>query len=52
VHRLLAFGLEAACHHTALLDVGSSYPAESEMPSFGREMRLGLVTLGGSTICS
>ena len=32
--------------------MGSSYPAESEMPSFGRKMRLDLVALGGSTICS
>jgi hypothetical protein len=35
VQRLVASCLNDACRHTALLDV-SSYPAETEVPSFGR----------------
>jgi hypothetical protein len=35
VQRLLASCLNDACRHTALIDV-SSYPAETEVPSFQR----------------
>jgi hypothetical protein len=35
VQSLIASCLNDACRHTALLDV-SSYPAETEVPSFGR----------------
>ena len=34
VQRLLASCLNDACRHTALIDV-SSYPADTEVPSFG-----------------
>ena len=33
VQRLIAFCLNEACRHTALIDV-SSYPAETEVPYF------------------
>jgi hypothetical protein len=35
VQRLLASCLNDACRHTALIDV-SSYPGETEVPSFGK----------------
>ena len=35
VQNLIAFCLNDACRHSALIDV-SSYPAETEVPSFGR----------------
>jgi hypothetical protein len=35
VQRLVASCLNDACQHTALIDV-SSYPPDTEVPSFGR----------------
>jgi hypothetical protein len=40
VQRLIASCLSAACRHTALIDV-SSYPAETEVPSFRPRMKCG-----------
>jgi hypothetical protein len=37
VQRLVASCLNDACRRTALIDV-SSYPAETEVPSFGRRV--------------
>jgi hypothetical protein len=37
VQRLVASCLNDACRHTALIDV-SNYPAETEVPSFGRRV--------------
>jgi hypothetical protein len=37
VHRLVASCLSDACRHQALIGV-SSYPAETELPSFGRRV--------------
>jgi hypothetical protein len=37
VHRLVASCLSDACRHQALIDM-SSYPAETELPSFGRRV--------------
>ena len=34
VQNLIAYCLNDACRHTALIDV-SNYPAETEVPSFG-----------------
>jgi hypothetical protein len=39
VQRLIASCLNDACRHTALIDV-SSYPAETEVPSFPTPRRL------------
>jgi hypothetical protein len=40
VQRLLVSCLNHACRHDALLDV-SSYPADTEIPSFRRRMKCG-----------
>jgi hypothetical protein len=40
VHRLIASCLNDACRHQALIDV-SSYPAETEVPSFQRHATCG-----------
>ena len=40
MQRLLAACLSDACRHTALIDV-SSYPAETEIPSFRPRMKCG-----------
>ena len=37
VRNLIAYCLNDACRHQALIDV-SSYPAETEVPSFGRRV--------------
>ena len=37
VQHLLASCLNDACRHQALIDI-SSYPAETEVPSFGRTL--------------
>jgi hypothetical protein len=39
VHHLIAFCHNDACRHTALIDV-SGYPAETEIPSFGRRAKM------------
>ena len=49
VQNLVAYCLNDACRHTALIDV-SSYPAETEVPSFANERsaaRAGQSTKGG-----
>jgi hypothetical protein len=40
VHRLIAFCLNDACRHQALIDV-SSYPAETEVPWFKSQVKCG-----------
>jgi hypothetical protein len=40
VRRLIASCLDDACRHTALADV-SSYPADTDMPSFLRRAKCG-----------
>ncbi len=40
VQRLIASCLNDACRHTALIDV-SSYPADTEVPTFGRRAKCG-----------
>jgi hypothetical protein len=37
VQRLIAYCLNDVCRHTVLIDE-SSYPAETEVPSFGRRV--------------
>ena len=40
VHHLIAFCLNDACRHQALIDV-SSYPAETEVPWFKSRVKCG-----------
>ena len=40
VHHLIAFCLNDACRHQALIDV-SSYPVETEVPWFKRRVKCG-----------
>ena len=40
MQRLIAYCVNDACRHTALIDV-SSYPAETEVPSFRPRMKCG-----------
>jgi hypothetical protein len=49
VQRLIAYCLNDACRHTALIDV-SSYPAETEVPSFGRRAVCGKCRSRGNKI--
>ena len=42
VQNLIAFCLNDACRHQALIDV-SSYPAETEVPSFQRRAARGSI---------
>ena len=48
VQRLVAYCLNDACRHTALIDV-SSYPADTAVPSFQRRAVCGSAAAGAST---
>jgi hypothetical protein len=48
VHHLIAFCLNDACRHQALIDV-SSYPAETEVPSFKSRVKCSKCRAAGAT---
>jgi hypothetical protein len=48
VQRLIAYCLNDACRHQALIDV-SSYPADTEVPSFGQARSAASVAGSAST---